>query len=42
MIELQNWLVELFVGPFSSAAAAITVLLSITFLIMSLREWTNR
>jgi hypothetical protein len=42
MIETNNWLVSLFIVDFAGAAAAVTVLLSILYLVLSLREWMTR
>lgn len=42
MNELNNWLIEIFIGAFSSAAVAITLLLLISYFILSLRKWIDR
>lgn len=41
MIELNNWLLELYGATFASLAAAITVLLTVLYLILVMREWTK-
>lgn len=37
--ELMNWLIDLYVAPLFSAAAAIVVLLSITHFLIAMRGW---
>jgi hypothetical protein len=40
LVEVNNWLLTVYGEPFASAAAAITVLLTICYLIASIRRWT--
>lgn len=40
--ETMQWLVDLFTPHFSSAAAAVTVMLLILFLLYEVRRWTDR
>jgi hypothetical protein len=42
MTETNNWLIDLFFQPFSSAAVAIVVLLTISYFILTLRRWLSR
>lgn len=39
MTETMNWIVGLHIVNFSEAAVAVTILLTILYLIVALREW---
>lgn len=40
--EVMNWIVVLFAPQLSSAAAAVTVIMLILFLLYEVRRWTDR
>lgn len=41
-VETMQWLVDLYASAFSSAAVAVSVLLTILFLLYETRRWLTR